>query len=291
MRYEGKIYRPWIEADSQLIQVTLGCSINTCTFCNMFRDKKFRRRPLEDIFADIESMRRFYRHVESIFLIDGNVMVLKTDFLLKIVEKIRATFPEIQNISLYSGLNDLRRKTVKELTALREAGITTVYAGLESGDEQVLKDILKRMTRTQAIEGMEKAKAAGIRVLLSVIFGLGGHDRSREHIEATTELLNILKPEEIAPMALTVQPGTPLEADVQSGAFKLPTPLQILEEEKYLLQNLGDFDHYYWGDHGNNIAHMRGWMPRHRDMFLDHIKDQITGNPVTQKKVLETAPW
>ncbi|MDV7145856.1 radical SAM protein [Tropicimonas sp. TH_r6] len=291
MSYEGKIYRPWMEADSELIQVTLGCSVNTCTFCSMFRDKSFRRKPLEEIFSDIEILRRYRGRVESIFLIDGNVMVLKTEFLLKVIARIRETFPELKNLAMYSGLNDLRRKSVEELKQLRAAGVTTVYAGLESGDAGILADIRKGMTQGQAIEGMELAKAAGIRVLLSVIFGLGGRDRSREHIEETTRLLNILKPEELAPMALAIQPGTELEQQVEDGTFVMPTPLQVLEEEKYLLENLGNFEHFYWGDHGNNIAHMRGWMPKYRDKFLEHVEMQIAENPVAKQDELVTHAW
>lgn len=291
MSYQGKIYRPWMEADSGLIQVTLGCSVNTCTFCNMFRDKSFRRKSLDEIFADIDLLRRQHRKFESIFLIDGNVMVLKTDFLLKVIAKTNATFPELKNLAMYAGFNDIRRKSVGELKTLREAGVSTVYVGLESGDPKVLEDIKKGMTREQAIEGMELARAAGIRVLVSFIFGLGGASRSRAHIEGTVSLLNILQPQEIAPMALAIQPGTEMEHDVKEGRFVMPTPLQVLEEEKYLLENLDGFEHYYWGDHGNNIAHMRGWMPDNRDLFLDHIKAQMERNPVAKQDKLVTYAW
>lgn len=291
MSYQGKIYRPWMEAESALIQVTLGCSINTCTFCSMFDDKSFRRKPLEEIFADIDQVRKANRKVESIFLIDGNVMVLKTEFLLKVIARINETFPELQNLAMYSGFNDMRRKSADELKALREAGVNMVYVGLESGDPKVLHDIRKGMTREQAIEGMELARAAGIRVLVSFIFGLGGRERSREHIEGTVSLLNILKPQEMAPMALAIQPGTEMEADLKAGRFIMPTPMQVLEEEKYLLENLGDFEHFYWGDHGDNIAHMRGWMPENRKLFLDHINDQIARNPVARQEELVTYAW
>lgn len=291
MRYEGKIYRPWIEADSQLLQVTTGCSNNNCTFCTMFKDKKFRKRKIDDIFTDIEMLRGFYPNVESIFLIDGNVMVLKTEFLLKVVNRIKATFPEIKNISLYSELNDLRRKSDEELKALKSAGINKVYAGLESGDPIVLEKIKKRMTPEQALEGMRKAKKADIDVLLSFIFGLGGRERSKEHIVETTKLLNLMKPEELAPMALTVQPDSELEAEVQSGEFSLPTPAQILDEEKYLLEHLGDFDTFYWGDHSNNIVPQKGWLPSSRYIFLTRVNNVIKYDPVVKQEELITFSW
>ncbi|SHH24524.1 radical SAM protein [Ferrimonas marina] len=291
MRYEGKVYRPWPEAESILIQVTLGCTINTCTFCNMFRDKRFKVRDLEGIFADIEQARRVYPEVRSLFLIDGNVMAIRTELLLKILNKITETFPEIQNISMYAGFNDLRRKSDADLLALKQAGLDMVYTGLESGDPVVLERIKKGMTAEHALEGMAKAKKAGIRVLASFIFGLGGKLRSKEHIEATTALLNQMQPEEIAPMALAIQPGTEMEQEVQQGTFLLPTPLQVLEEEQYLLENLEEFDCYYWGDHGNNIAPMRGMLPRGRSAFLDRIEHEIATNPVTKQEVIKTFAW
>lgn len=291
MHYEGKVYRPWIEADSFLIQTTLGCTHNKCTFCDMFRDKKFRIRELDDIFRDIDEARTYFRRLRSIFLIDGNVLALKTEFLLKILNKITATFPEMEKISLYAGLNDLRRKSIEELKQLKAAGLTKVYTGLESGDPVVLGRIDKGLSPEQAKEGMAHAKAAGIEVLISIIFGIGGTERSEEHIVETTKLLNILQPEELAPMALTIQPGTILAKQVASGEFIQATPLQILEEEKYLLENLGDFQMMYWGDHGNNIETLKGVMPAVREIFLQRIVNAIAHNPVTGKEVLVTSPW
>ncbi len=246
MHFEGKIYRPWMEAESVLIQTTLGCSNNQCTFCTMFDDKRFKVRDTEDIFKDIEQARVLYPKVESIFLIDGNVMAMRTDKLLKILDKIRVTFPELKNLALYSAFNDFRRKSIAELKELRSAGLTTAYSGLESGDPIVLERIKKGMTREHAIKGMEMAREADIKVLASFIFGLGGRERSKEHAQNTTSLLNIMQPDAIAPMALAIQPGSELEREVERGEFILPTPMQILEEEKYLLENMQDFPCFYW---------------------------------------------
>lgn len=291
MHYEGKIYRPWMEANSLLIQTTLGCTHNRCTFCDMFRDKRFRIRKIEDIFKDIEEARQLFPHIRSIFLIDGNVLALKTEFLLKVLNKITATFPECPKIALYAGLNDLRRKSVDDLKELKQAGLTIAYTGLESGDPVTLKRIKKGLTPEQAEGGMAKAKAADIDILVSIIFGIGGQERSWEHIVETTRLLNIMKPEQIAPMALAVQPGTELADQVESGAFTQATPLQILEEEKYLLENLAGFETIYWGDHGNNIISSRGRLPESQKRFLENIDHAITHHPVTQEEVLCTSPW
>lgn len=291
MYYEGKIYRPWPEANSLLIQTTLGCTHNKCTFCDMFREKRFRIRGLEEIFKDIDEARNTFPHIRSIFLIDGNVLALKTAFLKKILEKIKLTFPECLKISLYAGLNDLRRKSVEELTELKKAGLTMAYTGLESGDLLTLERINKGLTPEQAEEGMAKAKAAGIEVLISIIFGIGGRERSREHIVATTRLLNILQPEELAPMALAIQPGTTLEQEVEAGEFIMPSPLQVLDEEKYLLENMADFDTFYWGDHGNNIVPMKGRLPASRELFLKNIEHAIATNTATEEEALVTYAW
>lgn len=290
MNYEGKVYRPWMEANSLLLQTTLGCTHNKCTFCDMFREKRFRIRERKEIFKDIDEARKIYPHVGSLFLIDGNVLALKIEFLLKILAKITITFPECSQISLYAGLNDLRRKSIRELIELREAGLTMAYTGLESGDRSILERINKGLTPEQAEEGMAKAKAAGIDTLISIIFGIGGKKRSTKHIEETTKLLNTLRPEQLAPMALTIQPGTILADQVESGLFVQATPLQILEEEKYLLENM-DFATFYWGDHGNNIVPSKGRLPKSQELFLKRIEHAIATHPVTENEVLLTSSW
>lgn len=289
MEYEGKIYRPWMEANSLLIQTTIGCSHNKCTFCDMFRDKKFRARKLEDIYKDIEEAQRKYKHVDEFFLIDGNVMVMKTDFIVSIIKKIKEAFPLTRKISLYSQYNDFRRKSVEDLVKIKEAGLTMAYVGLESGDDQILKDVKKGMTSEQAIEGAAKAKEAGIRVLVSIIFGLGGRKRSEEHIVETTKLLNILKPEELAPMALAIQPGTEMEAELESGKFELPTKQQVLEEEKYLLENM-NFDTFYWGDHGNNEVSLKGQLPNNKAGFLNVVNKALKQEQGRNESIL-TYSW
>jgi radical SAM superfamily enzyme YgiQ (UPF0313 family) len=290
MNYEGRVYRPWIEANSLLIQTTLGCTHNKCTFCDMFREKKFRIKEIEEIFRDIDEARSTFLHIGSIFLIDGNVLALKTEFLLKILRKITSTFPECSKISLYAGLNDLRRKSIEELTELRQAGLSMAYTGLESGDRLTLERINKGLTPEQAEEGMAKAKAAGIEMLVSIIFGIGGKERSEEHIFETTRLLNIMKPEQLAPMALAIQPDTELENQVETGKFIQATPLQILEEEKHFLENM-TFDTIYWGDHGNNIVSLKGRLPASRELFLKKIDHAIATHPVTKQEVHQTSAW
>ncbi|MGD1822083.1 MAG: radical SAM protein [Pleomorphochaeta sp.] len=292
MNYEGKIYRPWPEANSLIIQVTTGCTHNKCTFCDMFREQKFHIKDINVIFDDIEESASLYKdYVESIFLVDGNVMVLNTEFLLKVINKINKSFPKLKRIALYSSFNDLRRKSVEDLKKLKKAGIEMVYVGLESGNDDILEFVKKGITPNQAIEGMKKAKEAEIKVLVSIIFGLGGKYKSKEHIKDTVELINIIKPDEIAPMALTLQPNTVLKQQADSKEFIQATPLQILEEEKYLIENIGSFKTYYWGDHGNNILTIRGYLPENKELFLTKINQNISNNPIVEDEILLTQPW
>ncbi|WP_109829295.1 radical SAM protein [Reichenbachiella versicolor] len=291
MKYVGKLYRPWMEVNSLLIQITIGCSHNECSFCDMYSDKpKFKVRKLEDIYQDIEEARRINPYIENFFLVDGNVMVIKATHLIKVLAKIKELFPESKNIALYSQYNDFRRKTVEELKSIKAAGLTKAYVGLESGDAKVLADTTTGMTPEQAIIGASKAKEAGIRVLASFIFGLGGRHRSKEHISETTRLLNTIQPEEIAPMALAIQPGTSLAKEVERGEFIQATPLQILQEEKYLLENL-NYKTVYWGDHGNNIVSNKGELPDMQEFFLEKVQHAIEKHPIVNEEVLHANPW
>jgi hypothetical protein len=291
VRYEGKIYRPWMEMDSILIQTTIGCTHNRCTFCDMYRDRKFRIRPPAEVLEDIETARDWFGRIDSMFLTDGNVLAIPTGDLHAILEKIETTIPECRSVSLYASFNDIRRKSAEELTRLRNAGLRTAYVGLESGDPETLARIDKRMTPEQAVEGMEKARAAGIEVLVSLILGLGGEERSEIHARRTADLLNRLRPDQIAVLSLAVQPGTPLAEDVQTGKFVQATPSQILEEERILLESLDDFETVYWGDHVSNITPKRGRLPAARKAFLEQIERDLAEHPVTRLAVLPVEPW
>ncbi len=218
------------------------------------------------------------------------MLALKSGHLLKIFHRLTERFPEVESIALYAGYNDIRRKSVAELKQLRQAGLTKLYTGLESGDPEILDVIQKGLTPGQAIAGAAKAREAGLKVLTSFILGLGGRTRSREHITATTRLLNLLRPEEIAPMVLTIQPGTLLKQQTQCGKFIQATPLQILEEEKYLLENI-NFTTLYWGNYGNNIVSSLGRLPARQKEFLARVNDAIIHHPVTGQNTLQTPAW
>ena len=183
MRYEGTVYRPPSEAGSLIIQLTIGCARNTCTFCNMYKDKKFRIRPLEEVVEDLEMARSYYSRIKvrRIFLADGDALIVKTEDLLYIIAKCKEIFPEVERISVYGAPKDILHKTPEELATLKAAGLDMVYMGLESGADEVLQAVKKGVTADEMIEAGKKVRAAGMILSMTVISGLGGKKLWREH--------------------------------------------------------------------------------------------------------------
>ena len=212
MRYEGTVYRPPSEAGSLIIQLTIGCARNTCTFCNMYKDNKFRIRPLEEVAEDLEMARKYYSHIKvrRIFLADGDALIVKTKDLLYILDKCHEYFPEVERISVYGAPKDILGKTPEELKQLKDAGLDMVYMGLESGDDDVLKEVKKGVTSEEMIAAGIKVREAGMILSMTVISGLGGKKRWREHALNSARVISAIKPEYVGFLTLMVEPGTEL---------------------------------------------------------------------------------
>ena len=197
MRYEGTVYRPPSEASSLIIQLTIGCARNTCTFCAMYKDKTFRVRDLQEVVEDLEMARKYYQRIKvrRIFLADGDALIVKTQDLLYILNKCKEYFPEVERISVYGAPKDIIHKTPEELKQLKEAGLDMVYMGLESGDDQVLKEVKKGVTAAEMIEAGQKVRAAGMVLSMTIISGLGGKKLMREHALNSAKVISAIKPE------------------------------------------------------------------------------------------------
>ena len=223
MRYEGAVYRPPSEAGSLIIQLTIGCARNKCTFCAMFKDKKFRVRKLDEVVADLEEARRYYKDykVRRIFLADGDALIVKTDDLLYILDKIHELYPECERISAYGAPADVNMKTDEELSRLKAAGLDMIYMGAESGDEIVLRDVKKGVTSEEIANAGIKLKKAGMIVSITLISGLGGRERVYEHAVNSAKLISKIKPEYVGFLTLMVEPGTELYNDYQAGRFNI----------------------------------------------------------------------
>ena len=210
MRYKGKVYRPPSEAYSLIIQVTYGCSHNRCAFCDMYDDKHFSMRPMEEIREDFELARRVYRRVERVFLADGDALMRKTDDLVQILGLIYGLFPECQRVTCYASPTSLQIKSEEELRLLREKGLKMVYMGLESGCDAVLERMDKGHTAAQIIAAGQKARRSGLQLSVTAISGLGSRELWREHAVETAQAFNAMNPEYIGLLTLMVEPGTPL---------------------------------------------------------------------------------
>lgn len=283
MRYEGSLYRPPSEAYSYILQVTIGCSHNRCTFCNMYMDKQFRIRPLGDVLEDLVMARRAYRRVQRIFLADGDALIVKTSDLRAILGTIKNLFPECERVTSYASARDLLLKSTEELEELHALGLDMIYLGLESGSEKVLRDINKGVTVEETVEGALKAKASGIKLSVTEITGLAGQDGMEEHALLSAKALSRMNPEYIGLMTLTLRRGTKMTADWEAGRFKRLTPRQYLEEQRILIANLDSEGSILRSNHISNYVQLRGTMNRDKGRMLAALdvalKDPELDNP------------
>ena len=273
MRYVGDIYRPPSEAYSLLVQVTIGCSHNKCTFCNMYKEKQFRVRKQEEVLEDLAWAREHYRRVERIFLCDGDALCLANRKLLVILDYIRQHFPECERVTTYGRATDVLRKTDEELRELREHGIEMVYLGAESGSQKVLEKINKGETREELIEGVQRLEAAGIKTSVTFISGLAGPDDWEEHAVETGRMIAEMNASYVSLLTLMLQPPAPLLEDYRQGRFKLLTPEEVLAETCLMLQYAKPSKScVFRSNHASNYVSLRGNLPEDNDSMIAALK-------------------
>lgn len=278
MRYEGQIYRPPSEANSLLIQVTMGCSHNECTFCGMFKDVGFSIRKVEDVIEDLEMARQTYQSVERIFLIDGDALVLKTEYLEKVLLKIQELFPECNRVGLSSTSMDILRKTPEDLVRLQMLGLKIIYLGVETGSELLLKDIQKGVTSSEIIEAGIKVKNAGIKLSVSIISGLGGKEHWESHAIETARVISAINPDFIGLLTLVIEKNTGLYHKVNNGEMTLLTPIEVMIETKTFIENLDLDGCLFRGNHASNYAPLSGTLNQDKEHLLTQLDGLIRGN-------------
>ena len=230
VRYHGAVIRPPSEADSLIVQVTYGCSNNTCDFCGTYLDKPFAVRPFDEVVDDVTGLPVTVRQrVRRVFLADGDAMALSTRKLDQILDLLHRALPNLERVSSYANARNLLNKSVEELASLRERGIELLYLGLESGDEQTLAEIHKGMTVAEQIEGCRRATDAGMKLSVTAILGLAGRERSLVHAAATGDALSAIDPEYIGLLTLMLTPGTAMERKVATGQVVLPDSIGMLQ--------------------------------------------------------------
>ncbi|NSW83063.1 MAG: radical SAM protein [Syntrophothermus sp.] len=269
MRYEGSIYRPPSEARSYILQCTVGCSHNGCTFCGMYKDKKYRVRSLEEIKADIRMAKLYYGDLEKVFLADGDALAMQTEELLEIINYLYRLFPGLYHVGIYAGPQSILQKTEEELQMLKQAGLTIAYLGIETGDERLLKEINKGVTYEEMVKAGQKIVRSGIKLSATVLLGLAGPgERSAEHAAATARICNEINPDFLAALTLMVVPGTVLHRRVQQGKFKLLDPFEILEEMRILIQGLEVDGCEFRSNHASNYLPIKGTLRRDKESIL-----------------------
>jgi radical SAM superfamily enzyme YgiQ (UPF0313 family) len=277
MRYEGKLYRPPSEADAYILQATIGCSWNHCTYCDMYRDKTFRVRELGETLADLEAAgRRFGPDVEKVFVADGDALVLPMDHWRPILAKARALFPNLRRVSCYAMARNVLEKTEVELRELREAGLSTLYIGPESGDDLTLKRIAKGDGAAAHIAAARRAHAAGMALSVIALLGIAG-ERSAEHARATAQLVTAMNPECFAALTVTVVPGTPLAQLETKGRFAVPPVPDLLRELRAMIDLARPRDATFRTNHASNYLPLAGRLPRDRERILGVIDAALEG--------------
>ncbi|WMJ79093.1 radical SAM protein [Clostridium sp. MB40-C1] len=275
MRYEGAVYRPPSEAYSLIIQVTLGCSHNKCTFCNMFKDKKFRVRKLEDVFVDLEMARNYYSVVKRVFLADGDALVLKTEDLEKIIVRIKELFPECERIGIYATPKDILRKSEEDLIKLRNLGLDIIYLGIESGSDEVLNDIKKGATASEIIEAGQKVKKTGIKLSVTLISGLGGKEKWKVHAVESARVISAINPEYLGVLTLLVEPGTEMYDKVENGEVILLSPKEVMIETREFIKNLNVNGCVFRSNHASNYAPLAATLNEEKDRLLNQLDNFI----------------
>ncbi len=288
--YEGTIWRPPSEAKSLIIQATVGCSWNACTFCGSYRDRRFRIKSLDEIARSIKLAKSLYgSSVKRVFLADGNALVMPTDMLLEVLKMLKREFPNLERVSCYGGPRDALNKTRSELKELYENGLKLIYLGVESGDDYVLRRVRKGVNSSEMIEACRRIIDAGIKLSVTVILGLAGREGSYRHAIETARVLNSIDPHYLAPLTLMIIPGTPLHNEYLKGLFKPLTPLETLIELKNMLERLELSNCIFRCNHASNYFPIGGTLPDDKEdlvKLLESVIEKIRRNPSLERMFL-----
>ena len=281
--YEGAVFRPPSEAYSLILQATIGCSHNKCTFCVTYQDKDFRIKSYEQIKSDVETILPHYRDVKRIFLADGNALIIPTENLLKILHLLTESFPKLERIGLYACPQDILKKSVSELKELKESGLGIIYIGLESGSDDILKRIRKGVKSKRMIEAAKKVREAGITLSVIFILGLGGRKHSQEHARETARVLSQMDPDFIGALTLMVIKGTKIYDEVEAGSLEILEPREVFTEARTIIENL-DLTHcVFRANHASNYLPIGGTIPEDKENILQRIDGILAKGDVSFK--------
>lgn len=289
MRYKPPLFRPPSEARSYILQATLGCSWNNCTYCHMYRDKTFTVRPLQEVLADIQMAgERFGPRVQKVFVADGDALVMPLSHWVPILRALRKVFPGLRQVSCYAMASNVTEKSDTELSTLRAEGLSLLYMGPESGDEVTMRQLAKQPRPEGAprstdylykahVEAARKAHAAGMKLSAIFLLGAGGTERSMEHARASAALATAMDPEYLAALTLTVVPGTPLAKTAENLGWELPDIYGLLEELKVLVGEARPTRALFRTNHASNYLPLGGTLPQDGPKMVELIDLALAG--------------
>ncbi len=279
IHYEGQLYRPPSEAQSLILQATIGCSYNECTFCGMYRDKRFRVRPFEELEREIAWARdEAGPSVQKVFLADGDALVAKKSFLVKILDALNEAFPNLRRVSCYASPQSLQVRSVEEMAELREKGLTLYYLGIESGHDGVLEDLVKGVDAAEMVRVANKAHEAGVKLSTMILLGAGGRELSLEHARESARVVNAIAPRFVSTLVMTPVEGTPLHEQDARGEVDHLTPIELAAELRAFLATTELSGSIFRSNHASNYLTLAGNLPRDRDKLVASL-DEVLQHP------------
>ncbi|RJP90484.1 MAG: radical SAM protein [Desulfobacteraceae bacterium] len=286
MHYEGYIIRPPSEANSILLQATVGCSHNKCTFCGAYKGERFKIKSDDIIMEDIAFAARHCRNQDRLFICDGDALIIPQKRLLNILVEIKTRLPWIKRIGLYANAKGIRMKSPEELKALHDNGLDIAYLGLETGDDVTLKNIHKGVDAATMIEMGRKIRAAGVKLSITVLLGIAGRERSQIHARATGEVLTAIDPEYVGALSLMLIPGTPLHTEHASGTFPLIEPIEMLQEIRTMIEHTTLSGGLFHANHASNYLPIRAKFPEDKQKTLSLIDAALGGRVALKPEFL-----
>ena len=277
MHYEGNMIRPPSEANSILLQATVGCSRNKCTFCGAYKGERFRIKPDEIIMEDIDFASRYCRNQRRLFICDGDALIIPQKRLMKILREIEDRLPWVTRVGVYANAKSIGLKSPEELAALREHGLGIAYMGLETGDDATLKAINKGVDSERMIQMGRKIRDAGVKLSITVLLGIAGRDRSDIHARETGRVLSAIDPEYVGALSLMLIPGTPLYDDYRAGRFPLLGPQEMLRELRTMIAETDMTRGLFHANHASNYLPIKARMPKDKERTLELIDRALAG--------------
>jgi radical SAM superfamily enzyme YgiQ (UPF0313 family) len=277
MQYEGNIIRPPSEAYSILLQATVGCSHNKCTFCGAYKGERFKIKSDAVIAADIDFAATHCRRQRRLFICDGDALIIPQKRLLGMLKAIRQRLPWVTRVGVYANTKSIRMKTDEELAELQANGLGIAYMGVESGDDATLAAVRKGAKAQGMIDAGRKIRQAGIKLSLTVLLGIGGRERSMIHAQATGRVISAIDPEYVGALSLMLIPGTPLYEACQAGQFELLAPEAMLKELGVMIANTEMSGGLFHANHASNYLPLKLTMPRDKAKALDLIDRALNG--------------